>query len=154
MTVIACMVVCLLFSFSRGGYPCSQTLSQTISWLPYHDYIVYQQSAATQMKWPPLQFMSSYKPEVLLLQRRMCRTEKNYLFTLRCNFRWGVMRHQSQLLNYSSVTVMMTLWSWCIQNPLCSPFFFISARIRCWNVAVTPTPEIAGTCFTFISTHS
>lgn len=153
MTVIACMVVCLLFSFSRGGYPCSQTLSQTISWLPYHDYIVYQQSAATQMKWPPLQFMSSYKPQVLLLQRRMCRTEK-IIYS-----HWGVISAEVWCVTSHSylitpVTVMMTLWSWCIQNPLCSPFFFISARIRCWNVAVTPTPEIAGTCFTFISTHS
>lgn len=58
------------------------------------------------------------------LAERDVSDRENDLFTPRCNFRWGVMSHQSQLLNYSSVTVMMTLWSWCTQNPLCSPFFF------------------------------
>lgn len=51
---------------------------------------------------------------------------ENYLFTLRCNFRWGVMRHQSQLLNYSCYCNDDTVILMYSESALLAFFFYLS----------------------------
>lgn len=64
------------------------------------------------MKQAQFQFMFSHKP-IVLSHGEGCVGQGNNLSSSRCNFLPSC--DQSELFNYFSVTVMMTLWSWCIQ---------------------------------------
>lgn len=77
-----------------------------------------------------------------------CVWQRNNLSKSKCNFRWVVMLRQSELLNYFSVTVMIALWSWCVQ--IMASFHF--ACLMCFHQnkildgAVIPTQEMVQMC--------
>ena len=90
-----------------------------------------------------------------LPRREGCPREKSDLSAPRCNFRWIVMCHESQLLNYS-VSATMTTGVWCIQIAVCVFFsqpFLIFSWIR-YCLMWWQTQETLQTCFTFISLYA
>lgn len=117
----------------------------------FHITIIQSISKVWTLWWNRLCFNSCFPTNYSLLsQRRMSLTEKQFS-TSRCNFRRVVMCHQSELLNYSSVTVMMmTLLSWCIQ--IMGEFSFYSlflVYVRQSKILDEPATDTRRCVFTF-----
>lgn len=107
-TVIACMVLCLLFCV-YGGYVCFLTLSWTICCFP------------NQLR--SLSAMYAHFDETLSVSIYVFL--QSSLRGMRFSQAWGVISaercHDTEPHIHSRVTLMMTLWSWCTQR---MKFFF------------------------------
>lgn len=108
MTVIACMAFCLLFLVVTVATRALRLCPE--QFVVSHITIMQSISKVRVLWWNSLCF-NFCSPTNL----QFSLTGKEVSDTSRCNFCWVVMCHESKLPNYSSVTVMMTLWFWCIQ---------------------------------------